>query len=356
MVDEVKKVEETAPITDASVSEKITKGEKLSDAEKEFVKGNPNTDIPTEEVPEEKTEEKVEVPAATEPETVEKVEEEKAPEPDKEPAKKDPQEILAERKALIETETQKPEGQQDLTKFSDVEVGLFWEMRKQQNRNKRLQEENDELRFEKLKGKLEKKEEKPVEDPLAGIEDDDLIDGKKLKEIVKNINKDQGPKPILTPQRVDNEMPLAKQRLEAKGIKDFDEVIGHAEYALYDDPEARQILRDAALSGENTAEKTYWLIKGSRKFPQIKRMIEADKPVVVKKEAPKVNVERAKKIEENSKKLKTTGPAGGGAADTAGSYTEQDLAAMSPSDFRKLPRETRDSILKKFGSTPNYSK
>ena len=52
--------------------------------------------------------------------------------------------------------------------------------------------------------------------------------------------------------------------------------------------------------------------------------------------------------------MKTTGPGTGAAGDT-GEYTVEEIKNMTVEDIKKLPRQTRQAILKKFGSEPNYS-
>lgn len=368
MTTEVKK-ENEVEITNDSIAAKVTKGETLTEKEREFIKGNPNLEDGAEEVTEENDDDlgeetpedkKEEAPAAT------KDAAKAAPEPTKKPGeqkKETSAPTTEDRRKLIEAELDKPLDQQELSGFSESEIGTFVDLKKERSKNKRLQEENDALKFEKVKKKLEPEEEPEEEDPAAKIGDEDIVTGKQLKELLarkpKATKKGDDQAPLITPDIVKAHEVTADAALKAKGINDYAEVSQWVQFALYDDPEAANVVRETAKNGGNVALECYRLVKGSKKWPQIKAAIETQRTAGKKEEPakkeeapPAENVERADRIKKNTEKVSTTG-AGGGAGDESGEYTAKDIQAMSTEEFGKLPRETRTKILKKFGSEPN---
>lgn len=373
MSEAVKEVKQETVFTEEALGKKVAAGEQLTDPEKEFLKGNPKS--VEEETPGEEVKAGEETPASEKP-GEEKSKETPAPKPNPE-----------ERRQVIERELEKPDNQQDLSKFSEAEVGLFIDLRKQREKNRRLTEENDRLRFEKLKTELKEAVTPPKvvveeEDPLAGREDTDLLTVADVRRILtpkKTTKEEKGgketPRGLITPEETRAQEITAEQTLKEKGITDFKDVTQHVSYALHDDPEAQEILRGIARNNltaapqdkVNIAEKIYWLVKGSKKWPTIKVLIEQERGKVAKpgeevkkpagelKQPPAENLERGERIKKNGEKVVTTG-AGGGADEVAGEFTAKDIADMSTEDFGKLPRETRDKILKKFGSEPNMAR
>lgn len=356
MTTEVKPKEEAAPkaevITEQTVIEKVQKGEKLSEQESEVFKG-----ISPEALPRPELGSTAEAP---------KKQEEKKPDENA-----SAEVITEERKALIAAEVDKPRELHDLTKFSQVELSLYWDLRKSRRKNQRLEEELEIARVtnvvKDLKAKEEEKEEKTAEDedPLKDKADDDLLTVADVKKLLASTKPKPKPQekpvqPLRTPAELRVEKIEAESRLRAKGVEDFHDVIDFAEAALKDDKEAIEILRETAQEGGNTAEKTYWLIKGSAVWPKIEKVIANEKAKTngakapEKKAPPKENIDRVKKLEENDNKIKTTGAAEGASAET-GEYTVEEIRNMTISDIRKLPKETRRKILEKYGSEPNYS-
>lgn len=363
-------------ITDASVQLKLEKGEALSPQEQEYVKGNPNGEAAPSPAPSAdddpeaiviKKEKEEGAAAATEP-AKKPVEEKPIPDTSAGGEKKETPE---ERRQLIESEISKPDGQQDLTKFTDNEIGLYWEQKKLRRRNQKLEEDNEILRVERIARKLKDEQAPPKKEPdglefLEGKDDEDMLtvaEARKLHAALKaqpaeKAKEDPKPdaKPVRTALEIKVERIEAIEKLKTKGIEDFDDVTQFAADALGQDEDARDILRETAKAGGNVAEKTYWLIKGSKAWPQIKKAIEDEKakvakPAETKKAPPAENLDRAKRLAENDGKIKTTG-AGSGAGEV-GEYTVEEIAAMSIDDIKSLPKETRKLILKKFGSSPN---
>lgn len=361
--EEVKKPDAPAPaITDASVVAKVQKGEKLSAEETEVFKALPKDQLPSAPLSDTpKT-----APAATD---APKSDDKKSPDT----AGDAPKEVTEDRKKIILAELDKPDELVDLSKFkSDVEVGLYWDLKKARRKNQKLSDELEITRVQKIVTDLKTKETKTAEEKtdtdiiLAALKDrdpEDIVTVKDIQIILENARKKkpeeekkpEAPAPILTTDQIRIQKIEAEQKLDRAGIKDFEEVTSYAEAALKDDPESLEILRDTARKGGNTAEKTYWLIKGSKLWPAInKKMLEerakTGKPAAAP--APE-NVERGERFEKNEEKIRTTGPGTGAAA--PGEYTVGEIASMTHGDVRKLSKKQRQAILENFGSTPNYS-
>lgn len=385
--------DEKAPVVldDAAILAKAKTGEKLTPEEEEHVAGNPNLERSPERAPAEEGEE-IEEEAGEEsgaeasaPPT-EGAEGEEAPEgagapkkpTEQGPAAKQTPEQIEERKKLVNAELDKPDAQVDLSKFTPVEIGLYWDLKKQRRKNQKLESDNRLLQFREMKRTLEEEEAPAAEeegeegaDPtkiFEGREDDDLptigelrqlFGKKKPKAAAKAKEGEEGagkPKaPIITADRIRVEKVEADARLKSKGVNDFFDVVDYAEFALANDPDAQDELRETARTGGNVAEKTYWLVKGSQAWPKIDEAIKKEKGGKGKGGPAPENVERGKRIEHNAGKVKTTG-GGGGAGAATGEYTLDEIKSMSPKDFGKLPKKTQDAILWKFGSEPNLDR
>lgn len=386
------KAKESKPLDDAAILAKAKSGEALTSEEQEHIAGapaleGPGAPAPAKKESEEESEEggEPEAEAGDEDPEGDAATQDGEENPDEEPeegedagdepaegsAKKTPEQ----KKALVEAELAKPDDQQDLSKFKDdpVLLGLYWDLKKQRRKNQKLEQENRELKFADLKRALKENaeeaaegEEDEEEDPLAGREDDDILTVADVKKLLakKPAPKEKKPaegegaaKPIVTAAQIRTQSVEADARLKAKGVTDFTEVSSYAEYALAGDLEAQEELRDTALAGGNVAEKTYWLVRGSKKWPAIQKALagEGGEKKTGAKKPSSENLSRAERIQQNGKKIKTTG-AGGGGAVPVGEYSVEQIAAMSPKDFGKLPKATQDAILLKFGSEPNYDK
>ena len=358
---------ETVKIEPAVVKEKVKSGQELTAEEVGWLKENPNFEPKVEEKkPEELKVEKPKKKEAT-----------AAPKPAKEEATAG-EETPEQRKTLIEKEIDKPEGQEDLTKFTPTEIGLYWDLKKARKKNQALAEQNEVLRVEQVVKRLQDEKEKKSDGEAAteeeaadpeklfeGRDADDLLTIKEAKEILKKLAPKKPvkqeapvqtgllPRWVLQAQNAE-----ADGKLRSKGITDFFEVIDHTITALGDDKDAKTILAETASNGGNVSERVYWLIKGSPKWAEIEKTIKADKEKAEKpagtKAPSKENEDRARRIEEADGKIKTTGAGSGAAADT-GEYSSEEVASMTIQDIQKLPRETRQAILRKFGSNPNLN-
>src|SRR6202162_2164948 len=123
----------------------------------------------------------------------------------------------------------------------------------------------------------------------------------------------------------------ADTEFKAKGVTDYYDVTQYTTFALHDDLEGQQIVREAARKGQNVAKLVYSMIKGSKRWPIIKLAIEQEKSKVEKKDEkkpPAENLEREERIKKNDEKIKTTG--GGGAGDAeVGEITREEVQSMT---------------------------
>lgn len=346
--------------TQEALSAKVAGGEQLTNEEREFLKGNPDSEEETPAPPaEEETPPVEEAPPAAAPKPGDKP---------KEPSAQTPEE----RRKIIDAELEKPVSKQNLSQFSEAEVGLFIDLRKQRAKNQRLESENELLRLQNklAPGEAPKAAAPPAqeeEDPLAGREDGDIVTVAEMKKILKGSKPKETqriPAPLITPEETRIQEIAADANLKTQGLEDFKEVTEFTAMALYDDLEAQQILRETAQKKENVAEQVYWLIKGSKRWPIVKAAIEAQKakvtppakpgtekpakPAAATRELPPENVARAERLKQNDGKVTTTGP-GGGADESVGEYTAEDVRKMSTVDWAALPKPTREKLLIKFG-------
>ena len=350
---------ETQPITDQAVIEKVQKGEELSPEETEQFKGLPAGSIPR----------PGETPAASTPTKTE----DKKPETSA-AASTETSDVPEERRKIIEAELNKPDHLIDLSKFkSPVELGLYWDLKKSRRKNQKLEEELEVTRIERIVDGLNRKKEtkssepiaETIVDPLKDRDPDDIVTVEEARRMIAEATKTKSkpaeekpvaPPPLRTVEQIRIEKVEADAKLRSTGINDLFEVVDFAEAALKDDDEAIEILRDTAKTGGNTVEKTYWLIKGSKTWPEIEKIIhnERVKSGRATTKPAEENINRAKKLEENDGKTRTTG-AGSGASVSSKEYSVAEISSMTHYDIRKLPKETRIKILEKFGSLPNYT-
>lgn len=340
------KEEAQAPTVEATL-DKVQKGETLTDQETEIVKNISREDLTPPPAEEKKEERKEEAPAPV---------------------------AVEERRKLIEAEVDKPRERQNLKQFTPTELSIFWELKKSKQKNQVLRDELEVAHIENIVTNLrnkEKEKEKPKEeappqedalDLLKDKDDGDILTVAEAKELIRvlkqpaPVKKEESTQPLRTADQIRLERVEASSVLASQGVTDFHEVIDFAETALKDDKEAISLLKETAREGGNTVEQTYWLIKGSKAWPTIEKYI-ADQKAKPKAEQPAGSAEaikRGQKIVENEQKIRTIG-GGGGAPPSAEEFSIAEISRMTHQDIRKLPKATREKILQKYGSEPNYS-
>ncbi|MCB1711504.1 MAG: hypothetical protein KDH96_03205 [Candidatus Riesia sp.] len=323
--------------------------------------------------------EDVDVVDSNSPEKVDKVEAEPV-EPDAVPV--EPEVDFFDK---LEREMAKPEGNEDLSAFSQREKAYFFQMRRDRKNRQKAQEERDEALFREMKLKAEiesRKAETKEVDPLEGRDDDDLITVKELREFrAKREEKKVVDEPV-PQQGFDMTDPRTKAYMELCDSKcreaheDYDVVMelindvvsGNADYLVK--------ISEAVQNGTNPAEVAYNLIKADPNFEvllpvaQTRYSVKAanrppEKAVAIPPEKAvepdksQVDPEKVKKAQEaqkalEQKKVKTSAHVGSGDdAGAQGEITEEELFRMSDRDFAKLPKAKRDYYLKKYASNPN---
>lgn len=289
-----------------------------------------------------------------------KPEDEAKPETGKDDAPKEEEKKPEETKesffSKVEHELEKPEGQEDLAGFTDREKGLYYSMKRERRRAQKAEEDRDAVRFErikeqKLKDEQAKKdaEEDPGEDETAFLTKADLK--KKLKEereaqAAENMARER--KLRLQVADLAAKDIVAAKIIKGEELPDYSETMKIAEMIIETRPEYQETIQKAYYEGLNPALVAYDL---ARKDPRFNTLYKPG----VKKEAPKADPKPAdnkaketiKKIEENEKKPKTSGTHGGGdGAETGKEYTIETLTNMSSSEFRKVPKAIREKFLR----------
>lgn len=349
-----------------NVEEKIKKGEALTPEETKEVMSLPpeGTASPEDEdafkdiLPEEEAEKKEETSDKDK-----KAEPPKAEEPPKpEPKHKKGEEITM---AKIEEQLDKPDGNEDLSTFSDAEKGLFWELRRERRKRQKAEEERDALRFSELKRKAEQdikdKEPKEDKDQIEG-EDDEFITKGEMKKLLKGKEKDKGADINAAKGDIFQQRYLQSCDKEAASqLPDYAEVIECADEIIGSDEAYQRAVAKAIVDGDNPAVVMYNLIKGDPKFEKVipiararlkaagKLPAAAPSDTAKDKKAEEDIKKAEKKIDDNLNKPKTSGHhAGGGEADTE--LTMEQVLKMSDVEFARLPKAKREALLKKFGA------
>jgi hypothetical protein len=358
-----------AEITEQSVQEKLNKGETLTKEETSFVMGTPPD--PKEAGNDEDgafdgMEEVENKPASgTKDEPAKSEKEEKPAEPAKaekkaDEAPADPSKAAPEVKkdegnliVRIETELAKAEGQEDLSGLSDREKGLFWSLRKERSKRQKAEEDRDVLLFQDIKkrkeGEAKAKEEeakKPKRDP------EDFITVKDLEEQEAAERAEQGARErstLLKVASMNAHDVLEVRRSNGQDLPDYDTVMAIAEKIVEENDEYKRQIYEAYKKGKNPALFVYDLVRKDPQFLKLYKPAEkpADPTAAPKDEKSAEAKKTLDKINENEKKPKTSGAQGGGAGGgETHEYTIQELADMSPAQFRKVPKQIRERFLR----------
>lgn len=260
----------------------------------------------------------------------------------------------------LEAELDKPYGEEDLSDYSSRERALFFEMRRERRKRQETQEELDLFKFRDLKKKAETLDDSKEEKDSTKQEPDDLFSGRDEEEFltvgdVKKILAKQSKDPIskdVTPEVKKHLQGLHEQNMkllqktwflegQQKHPSDFMDVLDLASDLLDGDKKAEEEIQETAKRGGNPALTTYNLVKAHPKFKEKanpkEEVVESDDD-----QGRDITEQRAKKIEANSKKPRTTG-AGGGSPSSE--YSLEELVNMSDEDFSKISPEKRKKLL-----------
>jgi len=256
----------------------------------------------------------------------------------------------------LETELAKPLGQEDLKGFNKKEQAYFWQMRRDRQARQKAEMERDELRFAEARRKaVEDAKEKTVETDTVHDPDDFVTYGdlQKIKEPRKDAKTEPSAEIAWREQYVNMCEVVAKQQFE-----DYQEVIECADSIVATSRVYQKQVVESMNRGENPAIFMYHLIKGDPEFdkalPIAKARLEAkgiktqkEKEVDTSKEEKAKEVEA--KIKKNENKPKTSGHHSGSEAETDKFPTLESISDMSDEEFAALPKNKRDAILKKYG-------
>lgn len=305
--------------------------------------------------------------------------EEKAAREKKEKEEQKPEDALVK----IERELQKPEGQADLTDFTEREKAYFHQMKRDRAAKQKAESDLDAAKFRDIKAKKdkeakEKKEaEEKKEDPLAELKKRDQGDFMTVEDVVKILEKVQTKPAAKEKEEAAPKQDPMKVRFyvmcDAEARKehsdDYDAVMELTDEIITPSEKYGAQVAQAMLDGKNPALVMYELIKAdpefAKLFPAAKTRVEArarlkaekpEKKKEEKKEKTPEEIEKEKKakeaqdlLEKNKDKTKTTGHAAGSEEAAAGNLTLEQITNMSDAEFAALPKKTRDHYLKLYG-------
>lgn len=394
-----------AEITKEAVQGKLDKGEKLTPEETKFVMSlppdgvepapeNTDEDDPFKDIEDEgkeeegKEKEEKGEEEGKEKETPEGDEDKEEAEPGK-AAKEKPEEKKSEAKpgeaeppkkeeekkpdeetfhAKVERTLDLPDYKINLDGYSDREKGLFWELRKERKARQKAEEERDAERFDKIKKqkleelkakeKAEEEEEKPSEDDEEFITKGEAKKREKARKEAEALDRAaQARAVIIRTSDIAAHSIIESRRAKGEDLPDYDKVMELGPVIIEGNEEYGKAIQAVWNKGGNAALTCYDLI---RKDPRFKSLYNPEAPAKAaekpKEEKPKETPaekgkETLKKIDENSKKVKTSGAHGGGgeAQGDYGEYSFDQLLNMSTSEFRKVPKKIREKFLKDVG-------
>jgi len=378
------------------IEEKLAKKEALTPEETKFVMSYPNAesgntsgdqDIPDEELGlEDEEKNKAPVPGIKKDETTPPAGDKKTGDAKtdeaKEKAEADAKAKAAEAEAAekkkkdaeegifqkVEKELEKKDGEEDLSGLSEREKGLYYALKAERKKRQKAEEDRDEVLFRDIKAKkaaeaktaADKKaaEEAEAEEIKLEGEDDEFITVKEGRRIVAAIKGKRSTAPTgvvdeVAAQNRETALRIAEMSardvIEArvaggqKDLPDYETTMKIGEMIIEANPEYQKEIYKAYKQGKNPALTTYDLVRKDPKFSTLYGK-KAEVKAADEKKAEE-GKENLKKIEENEKKPKTSGAQGGGSAGDTEAYTIEQLNAMTPSEFRKVPKHIREKFL-----------
>lgn len=270
----------------------------------------------------------------------------------------------------VEKELEKPEGQEDLSGLSEREKGLYYALKAERKKRQKAEEDRDEVLFRDVKARkaaeakaaIEKEAPEPDIDVKIDGEDEDFITVKDAKKIIDAVKKAR-PKSKAEAGEVDEV--AAQNRTTAlrianmsardvvesrvaggqKDLPDYDTTMKIGEMIVESNLEYQKEIYKAYKEGRNPALVTYDLVRKDPKFATLYGKKDEKAPEPKAEDKAKEGKENLKKIEENEKKPKTSGAQGAGSTEGTGEYTLESLLAMSPREFRKVPKHIREKFL-----------
>lgn len=343
---------------EVEIKAKLQRGESLSDSEKIVVMGS----SPVEDVEEEEGDDKLfDKIAPKAKEEVKESEEKPAVPSADEPAKESPADAGAEKEEGEEEPTPEAEktGEPDRKKveealeegkapsmegWSQREIGLYYDLRRERRRAQEAEKTTDVLRFEAARKKAaEEAEDKEEEEELKP---EDFVPVKVMRQTITEAVAPFAKENMNLRARLDE----TQARMDPARGNDLDLVMTIGKSIIAETPEYQQDICDAVREGENVAIVIYDLIKSDERFES--RLAEFQKlhPPKVNGKAPsKEAADKAERIKANAKKPVTSGAVSGGGGDAKVGKTPADYQKMTPQEFGRLPKAERDRILMELG-------
>lgn len=277
-----------------------------------------------------------------------------------------PSSITEEAFQRLETELAKPEGKEDLTKFSKTEKAYFHRMRRDRELRQQAEADRDVALREVIKLKNPPP---PPPDPFAGKAADDVLTVEEARGLLAKVPPPAPAEPPQPDARARHYLAMCEKEARASHPEDFDAVMELTEL-VDNDPVHLKELQTATNRGENPAEVMYQAIKRHKDFedllPAAQTRLKARKAAVAPPASPAVPAAptpppdtakpktEAQKVqaalEENGARPKTTAHASAREGKPTTEHTLEDIAAMSDMEFARLPRHVRQNYLKQHGA------
>lgn len=169
---------------------------------------------------------------------------------------------------------------------------------------------------------------------------------------------------------------MSEREAQAKH-EDFDAVMELADDLVNNEPEQLKAVATKFAAGENPAEVMYDLIK---QHPEFAKLLPAatvraeakskarttakpsgsdapapSNPLAKSPEELKKAKDAQDALERNAGRTKTTGHLSSAEGQPAGELTAEQFESMSEREFRRLPKDTREAALRKYGAAPARS-
>lgn len=280
----------------------------------------------------------------------------------------------------LERELAKPEGKEDLSKFTPREKAYYHQMRRDRKARQEAEAARDVSARKILK--LENPP-PPPPDPLEGLGDDEVLSVKEIKERLAKVPKPAPAEPAQTQpspavSQAKHYLVMCEKEARAAHPDDFDAVMELSD--LIDGDHAMlKDLSERTAKGENPAEVMYQSIKKHKEFdallPAAQTRVQARaatpppatqpaaaaappagppqpaEPTTPEDKAKQLRAQQAQEaLESNGTRPLTTAHASVKEGKPAEELSLEEITTMSDLEFAKLPRHVRQKYLKQHGA------
>ena len=300
----------------------------------------------------------------------------------------------------LETELAKPEGKEDLTRFTPREKAYFHQMRRDRKNRQKAEAERDAALFREKKSEIEKKAARLPKDVIDELKSKNPGEYVKVEDVLQLIESEdkkaeaqpesqtQEP-PAQEPKAQDQEgqhrkfLEMCDNEARNQHPDDYDAVMELTPEIINTNPEYLKQVQQEIIAGKNPAIKAYELIKNDPEFENLYPAAEvrwkasqaakaaeqgsesAQSPATTQpqkasqeKSQPKKTPEQLAKeaeaaaaqraLEKNTQHKKTTGSVDSSDSDAEGELTLDDAYRMSDLEFAQQPKKWRDKMLKRM--------